>query len=96
MLPVEKISISLPSEMIAAIRAKVHAGTYASTSEVIRAAMRIWQREEDEHAERLAAIRARIRRSIDDPRPDLTLAEVAASLDRLHAETLAAERDAAI
>jgi hypothetical protein len=31
--------------------------------------MRVWQRRRQEDAERLAAIRARIRQSLDDPRP---------------------------
>ena len=90
----EKISISLPAEMIEAIRARVTSGAYGSTSEVIRAALRSWQREEVEHEERISLIRARIRRSIDDPRPSLTMSEVRATLARLHADTQAAERDA--
>lgn len=72
----EKISITVTSEMLRAIRESVDAGEYASTSEVIRHAMRLWQRERDEHAERIAAIKARIRKSLDDPRPDLTLDEL--------------------
>jgi antitoxin ParD1/3/4 len=72
----EKISITVTSEMLRAIRESVDAGDYASTSEVIRHAMRLWQRERDEHAERMAAIKARIRRSLDDPRPDLTREEL--------------------
>ena len=38
-----------------------------------------------EAAEYLAAIRARIRRSLDDPRPDMTIAEVDAHLAALFA-----------
>nr|WP_244554479.1 type II toxin-antitoxin system ParD family antitoxin [Agrobacterium rosae] len=48
------------------------AGEYASTSEVVRDAMRVWQRDRQEHAERLNAIRARVRRSFDDPRTNLS------------------------
>ena len=57
----EKLSITLPSEMVAAIKSRVDAGAYASTSEVLRAAMRVWLREEAEYEERIAAIRARVR-----------------------------------
>ncbi len=46
-------------------------------------------REDD--AERLADIRARIRRSLEDPRPDLSLEEVDAELDALFAKAYAAE-----
>ena len=64
----EKLSITLPAEMVALIKQQVEVGRYASTSEVLRVAMRTWMRDEEEHAERLAAIRARIGRSLDDPR----------------------------
>ena len=40
---VQKISIALPKEMIADIRTAVDSGRYASTSEVIREAVREWQ-----------------------------------------------------
>lgn len=72
----EKISITVTPEMLRAIRDSVDAGEYASISEVIRHAMRLWQRERDEHAERMASIKARIRKSLDDPRSDLTRKEL--------------------
>jgi antitoxin ParD1/3/4 len=40
---VQKISIALPREMIAEIRYAVDSGQYASTSEVIREAVREWK-----------------------------------------------------
>ncbi len=66
--------------MMKLIRASVESGEYASTSEVMRDAVRMWQREREERAEHLKSIRARIRKSVDDPRPDLTGAEVDAHL----------------
>jgi antitoxin ParD1/3/4 len=42
---VEKISIALPSEMVKWIREAVDSGEYASASEVVRDALRIWKRE---------------------------------------------------
>lgn len=69
----EKLSITLPAEMVAAIKKQVDSGRYASTSEVLRDAMRAWMLDEEEHAERLASIRARITRSLDDPRPAVPL-----------------------
>ncbi|WP_320196431.1 ribbon-helix-helix domain-containing protein [Agrobacterium rosae] len=66
----EKISITMTPEMLRIIRDTVTAGEYASTSEVVRDAMRV--RERQEHAERLNAIRARVRRSFDDPRTNLS------------------------
>ena len=82
----EKISITLTPEMVRAIRESVESGEYASTSEALRDAVRMWQRQREEDAERLLAIRARIRRSLDDPRPDLDEDEVDGRLKALFAE----------
>ncbi len=42
MSSIEKISIALPPEMIAQVREAVATGEYASSSEVIREALRDW------------------------------------------------------
>ena len=39
---VEKISIALPPEMVSTVRQAVESGEYASSSEVIREALRDW------------------------------------------------------
>lgn len=91
MPPPETINVTMTAEQLRAVRESVEAGEYASTSEVLRDAVRLWQRQRREDAERLNVIRARIRRSLDDPRPDLTGEQVQAALD---AEFAAAERDA--
>ena len=44
MSTLEKITISLPAEMLAEIRTAVAAGEFANTSEAIRDALRRWQR----------------------------------------------------
>jgi antitoxin ParD1/3/4 len=90
----EKISITVTSEQLRVVRESVAAGEYASTSEVLRDALRLWQRQREEHAERLNTICARIRRSLDDPRPALTLDEVDAHLDELFTKADKAEKDA--
>jgi len=90
----EKISITMTSEMMRTIRKSVESGEFGSTSEVLRDAMRAWQRERHEHAARIAAIRARIRRSLDDPRPDLDMDEVDQRLEALFSGTKKARRNA--
>lgn len=42
MSTIEKISIALPQEMVTIIRSAVTSGEYASSSEVIRDALRDW------------------------------------------------------
>lgn len=58
----EKLSITLPAEMVRLIREKVDCGAYASNSEVIREAMRGWMERES----RLAALDAAITRGMAD------------------------------
>jgi antitoxin ParD1/3/4 len=43
MAKVQKLSISLPKEMVEDIRYAVESGQYASTSEVVREAVREWK-----------------------------------------------------
>jgi antitoxin ParD1/3/4 len=69
---VERLSITLPTDMARLIRSKVEDGGYASNSEVIREAMRAWQAQEQLRAERLNTIRAKIAEADADPRPSLT------------------------
>jgi antitoxin ParD1/3/4 len=40
---IEKISVALTAEQVAVLRAAVDAGEYATTSEIIREALRDWQ-----------------------------------------------------
>ena len=57
----EKITISLPREMLAEVKAAVRAGEYTNTSEAIRDALRQWHRSRtviaanDEELRRLVA-----------------------------------------
>lgn len=76
----EKLNITLPAEMVNVINGQVKDGRFASVSEVLREAMRTWMRQEEEHTERMAAIRARVARSLEDPRPTVSLDDV---FDRL-------------
>lgn len=91
----EKISITMTPEMVRALKASVEAGDYASTSEALRDAVRVWRREREERAQRIESIRARVQRSVDDPRPNLTGAEVRQRLAALHDETVKSAPDEA-
>jgi antitoxin ParD1/3/4 len=44
MANVEKVSVALTPEMLAAVREAVESGEYASSSEVVREALRVWKR----------------------------------------------------
>jgi antitoxin ParD1/3/4 len=86
----EKLSITMTPAMLRAVRASVEAGEYASTSEAVRDAIRLWQRERDEHAERMAGIRDRVRHSVEDGRPPLGIDRVRDRLAALHEATVKA------
>jgi antitoxin ParD1/3/4 len=63
---------------------------YASTSEAVR----VWQRQRSEDAERLSAIKTRVRHSIEDPRPSVPLEEAFDRIEKRHADTVKARGDA--
>lgn len=86
MPPAETISVTLPPETVRALRERVEAGEYASLGDALEDAVQAWRSRRREDAERLDAIRARIRRSLDDPSPDLSPDEVEAQMEVLFAQ----------
>jgi antitoxin ParD1/3/4 len=66
MANVKKRSISLTPDLDDAIQRRIASGRYASQSEVIRAALRVLERDEEERARKLAALDAAIARGIAD------------------------------
>jgi len=65
----ERLTITLPAEMAAVVKSAVESGDDASTSEVVRAALRDWTTKRALQLEELAALKADI---------DAGLADVAA------------------
>ena len=57
MATVEKLSIALTPEFAAEVRAAIATGEYASTSEVIRDALRAWKRAREERSAALGELR---------------------------------------
>lgn len=77
---VEKISIALPPEMAALVRQAVEAGEYASSSEVIRDALRDWNQKRLLRQQGVDELRQIWLQAVNDPRPAVAPDEV---LDRL-------------
>lgn len=65
----ERITITLPPDMLASIKNEVSSGSYGSTSEVIREAIRLWQKREEEHHARISLIRERLAQSAQSGEP---------------------------
>lgn len=59
MAQIERLSIALPTPMADAVRQAVEAGEYASTSEVIRDALRLWENRRELRERDLAVLRER-------------------------------------
>ena len=72
----EKLSITLPADMVTIIKEQVRSGSYASTSEVLREAMHTWLRQDEEHVAWMDGIRSRIQQSLSDPRPSVPIGDV--------------------
>ncbi len=83
----EKISITLPPDMLANIKEKVKSGLYGSTSEVIREAMRLLQRKEEEYKVRLSLIRERLERSAHSGKP-VPLDQAFEQIEYLHQQRM--------
>ncbi len=82
----ETISITLPDDLMRLIREEVNSGRYASAGDVVHEAMRLWRDREREHNELIGDIRARIDRSLADPRPSRPLNDVFDRLEQRHAD----------
>jgi antitoxin ParD1/3/4 len=88
--PAEKISITVTPAMKRVLEERVASGQFASASELMREAFRTWKQQQDEHEERLASIRARIDRSMNDPKPSIPAEDVFDRLRKMHAKNLKA------
>ena len=83
MSAIERLTVTLPAEMAAVVKSAVETGDYASTSEVVRAALRDWRMKRALQVEELAALKADI---------DTGLADVAAGRVRDFCATRIVER----
>ncbi len=62
---VERMTITMPAEMAETLRQTVAGGEYASTSEVIREALRDWARKRDAERRDLELLREAIKAGLD-------------------------------
>jgi antitoxin ParD1/3/4 len=77
---IEKISIALPPEMVAQVRKAVETGEYASSSEVVRDALRDWTQKRQSRQNGVAELRQLWQQAREDKTPGVPAEEV---LDRL-------------
>jgi len=77
---IEKISIALPPEMVALVREAVDTGEYASSSEVVRDALREWTRKRSLRQEGVEELRRVWQQALESTAPGIPVDQV---LDRL-------------
>ncbi|WP_159729234.1 type II toxin-antitoxin system ParD family antitoxin [Methylosinus sp. Ce-a6] len=66
MAEIERLTITLPTDMAAVVKSAVADGDYASTSEVIREAIRDWKIKRALQLQELAALKADIDKGLAD------------------------------
>ena len=82
MASVEKISIALPAEMVAEVREAVEAGEYASSSEVVRDALREWTQKRNLHQQGLKELRRVWKQAVKDATLGASPKEVLSRLEK--------------
>ena len=63
---IERMTITMPSDMAAVLKAAVEGGDYASTSEVVREALREWKLRRAMQTQEIAALKADIEKGLAD------------------------------
>ena len=66
MAEIERLTITLPSDMAAVVKGAVEGGDYASSSEVVREALRDWKMKRALQLQELAALKADIDKGLVD------------------------------
>jgi antitoxin ParD1/3/4 len=66
MAEIERLTITLPSDMAAVVKGAVEGGDYASSSEVVREALRDWKMKRALQLHELAALKADIDKGLVD------------------------------
>ena len=66
MAGIERMTITLPSDMAAVVKGAVEGGDYASSSEVVREALRDWKMKRALQLQELVSLKADIDRGLAD------------------------------
>jgi len=66
MAGIERLTITLPTDMAVLVKGAVEEGDYASSSEVIREALREWKMKRELQLQKVASLKAEIDRGLAD------------------------------
>jgi len=94
MATIEKISVALPTDMLELVKKAVASGDYATTSEVIREALREWKGRRETREETLGEIRRLVQEGLNSPiRHSIDTEEIKREGRRLLEQARKAKRD---
>ena len=68
MAGIERLTITLPNEMAVLVKGAVEEGDYASTSEVVRDALRDWKLKRELQSQKFAALKRDVDKGMADVR----------------------------
>jgi antitoxin ParD1/3/4 len=91
----ETISVTLSPDLAKTLRESVAAGEFATTNDAARNAIEQWQRARLANADAIDAIRSRLRKSMEDPRPSLGFDQAEDEMNRFMAISASTVPDAA-
>ena len=91
MAGIERITVTVPTEMAAALRDSVDEGEYATTSEIVREALREWSRQREREQGERDLLRQLVAQG-DASGPGIPAGEVFAELRQLLAERRARDK----
>ena len=66
MAAIERLTVTLPEDMASRVKDAVAEGDYASTSEIVREALRDWEVKAETRRRKLAALRQHVDKGLND------------------------------
>ncbi len=66
MADIERMTITLPTDMVTVVKGAVEKGDYASSSEVVREALRDWKLKRELRMQKIAELKSEIDRGLAD------------------------------
>jgi len=82
MSSIEKISVALPSEMIVQLRHAVDRGEYASSSEIVREALRDWNSKRKLQEQGIKELRKLWQQALDSGEDGVSVEDVLTPLEK--------------
>lgn len=91
----ETLAVTIPAELVAALRDAVGSGEYPDTDAALADALTTWARRHQDREESQAWLRAKVQSALHDPRASLNLKDVDAHMEAFFRNVERARNDEA-